>query len=248
MTRRSTGDHDNPTNFESQPMRHHKIATIALALAGFTASATASTISYTLTDILAPTNQYQVANTGQNFSGTGFVGVYSFNEFGHLMGLEGGFSFTNMQVDIAALSGAAIQSATLSFKALEHYGTGTVSITGYDSNGALGYATTAPNAAYGLAGGALVAGANQSYDVTALVQAAANAGEDWLGLFMMNTENTYNWTYTFTGWGGGYTADRAEMRLAVNFANQVPEPGSLALTGLALLALAVPALRRRQRG
>lgn len=227
-------------------MRQFTLTALVLAAAASLCStASANGVTYTLADVLPQTTGYTENNVGQTYSGDGFVGVYDFNQFGHLMGLEGSFSKTNIQVGIGALAGANINAATLTFKVLEHFGNGTVSIDGYAGNGALGWGMSAPNAAYGSAGGALVAGDNQSYDLTAVVQAAANAGEDWLGLFMQNSDPS-SWTYTYTGFG--YSADRAEMRLTVDFnANRVPEPGSMALAGLALMGLALPALRRRQR-
>jgi hypothetical protein len=85
-----------------------RIIAALVAGLGFAPYAHASpTMTYTLLDI-GNFAGYSVAAVGQTFSGTGFVGEYSGNQFGHLFGLEGSSSMTNAQIDLSGLSGMTI--------------------------------------------------------------------------------------------------------------------------------------------
>lgn len=214
-------------------------------LAGLAAvpQASASSISYSILDILTPTNVGLIPDTGQTFSGTGFVGMYNNNNFGHVFGLENGFSRTNLQVGIGALGGVTVNSATLSFVLRENNGTGgSLTISSYDANGQLGYLFNPLAAAYGTATGGFVDGpdAPQSYDVTGLLQSAVSAGEDWLGLLLFNSGND---RYTFAG--SGFSTDRAVVRLTVDYS--VAEPATIALVGLPLMVMGLGRRRNARR-
>lgn len=221
----------------------------AIALASslmFAGSASADVLTYDINDIMGGT-AYTIAATGVTYTGTGYLGMYQWNEFGHLFGLEGQMSRTNSQVDISALKNKKINSATLTFVLEENHGTGgTLSITGYNSNGTLGYRYEGGTADYGVVTGSLVngQGAKQSYDVTSLLAAAVSTGEDWLGLHFANSESG-RWTYSSV-WG--YATDRAKLQLTVDASAvtaEVPEPAPLALMGLAIGGLLL-ARRRKQ--
>ena len=215
-------------------MKKIVLSSAVLSALLFAGAANAGVATYQINDILVGQG-YTVTNAGQTYAGTGFVGMYEWNEFGHLFGLEGNYSRTNMEVALAGLAGKQVSSATLSFVLRENGSTaGGLTITGYDANGMLGYDFNAPAAAYGTVSGAIANGngATSSYDVTAIVQSALAHGEDWLGMHLANSE-TGRWTYTWSG--DGYSADRAQVQLVVNYTDAaVPEPASLALLGLGL--------------
>ena len=217
-------------------------AAVAVIASLAAASANADTLTLALPDI-GTFEGYTADNVGQTYSGNGFVGVYSFNQFGHLFGLEGDFSRTIAEADVSALSGLNISSATFSFDLFEAGATGsTTTVSGYAGTGALGYLFDAPAADFGTASTVLVAGTN-TFDVTGIVAAAAAAGQGNLNLFFQNSQGG-DWTYTYPGFG--YDLDRAHARLTVEYSAGVPEPASWALMLTGFLG-AGAALRSRRR-
>jgi hypothetical protein len=217
----------------------HAVALIAAI--GLTATAAqAGSVTYALPDI-GTFAGYSISATGQTYTGTGFVGEYSGNTFAHLFGLEGNSSETNAQVAIAALSGETIESAVLSYTILSNYiTTGVVTITGYNSTGNLGYLFTPPASTLGSTTGTTMA--TNSVDITALLNAALNNGDAYLGLLFQDSVFS-NWTYT-TG-----NPNAANLKLTVTYAatvaaaQSVPEPTSLLLLGSSLAS--IPFARRR---
>lgn len=211
----------------------------SVALLASASSAIGSSITYTISDINTSPN-YTSSNVGQTFSGTGFVGMYNFGapgEFAHLFGLEStNFSRTAIQVDLSALAGATISSAILSFSILDGQG-GTQSITlgSYLEDGQLGYEwapTFVDSANYNVSNGA------NALNVTGFVSDFVSNNDLWLGMHLSGS-SLYQWTYT-----DGGRADRAEVRLTVEYNQAVPDAGAslgLVLAGLAAIA----AVRRR---
>lgn len=215
--------------------------------------AAAGSITYTLLDVV-PDDSYTISNTGQGYDGPGYVGLYGpggfeDNTFVNLLGMEStDYSKTLVLVDISALAGSTIDLAQLSYKLLDGAGSGgTTEIRGFAIGPQLTYIFNAPTADYGIVTQALAAGQNQSFNITAIVQAAVTAGASRLGLHMQNTVGSnYRWTYTRAE-EDGTGPDTAQMRLTVRFdggGQQVSEPATLALLGAGLLGLA--AFRRRR--
>jgi hypothetical protein len=213
---------------------------LTLALAGH---ARAGVITYQLTD-LGTFAGYSVADTGQTYSGTGFVGMYS-NEFAHLFGLEqNNFSKTAMEVDISALSGMTVTSAVLSFDILDGvFATENVTLTSFGANGSLGHFWTPPS---NLGSGtyAVTGHASNALDVTSFLQGRVAANASWLGLHLEGS-NQNEWTYTWSG--VNRNADSANVRLTVTYSDPAaPEPASLTLLTLGALGASGYAWRRRK--
>ena len=215
---------------------------ILLAAAGQTR---AGLIAYQIEDIGAFAG-FTSPNTGQTYSGTGFVGMYAANEFGHLFGLEGSdYSRTALQVDISALAGSTITSALLTFDLLDgSSATQNVTVTSFTANGNLGYFWTPPDN-LGSDLFSVEGQTSNAFDITAFLQERINAGADWLGLHLQGSSQS-QWTYTHGG--AGYTSDRAGMRLIVDYTPAVvPEPSTFAIFGIAALVAGIFAWRGRQK-
>src|SRR5687768_4679160 len=113
------------------------------ALAFGSSVAHAATITYVLPDI-GTFADYSNSNESDTYTGNGFVGMYNFNnpEWAHLFGIEQqDYSRTIGQVDLSALAGTTINSATFSFN-IKHGAIGSaqaVKFSHFDEDGLLNY-------------------------------------------------------------------------------------------------------------
>ena len=190
----------------------------------------------------------------KGFSGTGFGGVDEQNQFWQFffIGDDRGGNLdyaTVIQVDIAALSGATINSAKLEWQFLDA-SSGSAPLeqrfSTFATNGTIGGAGTGIS---GVPGGAIQSsvftttfGLNR-IDITAMVQQRVGAGSSWLGLYMEPVGDTEQFTTV------GNDLNRADVFLRVDYTMlpppaAVPEPTSIAIWG-GLGWLGLIAARRR---
>jgi hypothetical protein len=207
----------------------------------------AASVSIPITDV--GTWGGYTTDTSPTFSTTGFFGEYggqNDSELAHLFGVEPNLSRVVAQADIGFLNGASIVSATLTFNLNDGFaGAHNVELTGFSSGGTLGYLWDAPEpylqqqtfTAQGLSA--------NSFDITALVQEAATADVDWLGLHLAGADDgQYEWSYTFTNLGAG--PDSANVRLNIEYNEEAPVPEvQTYATMLGAALIGARALRRR---
>lgn len=222
-----------------------RVSSLLAAVVFLLSSATsrASVQVYAIEDI-ATFGQYRDYNTNQSFAGTGFVGMYN-DSFAHLFGLEqNDFSKTALQVDIAGLAGAVINSATLSFDLLNGSNASqTATVTSFIADGTLEHFWNAPSNLG--AANYTVDGQNSNYlDVTSFLQERVNADADWLGLHLQGSD-VYQWTYTNTT----TTRDAANVRLTVDYTipdvAAVPEATSILAWTMVLGGIGLIAYKRQ---
>ena len=177
-------------------------------------------------------------NLGQVYSGTGYVGMWD-NHFVSLLGLDkDDFTRTVLQIDISGLEGSTINSAQLDFTLLNgSSGTQTVTVTSFTADGELAYFWTPPDD-LGSNTYSVTGLADNSLDVTDLLQERVSSAADWLGLHLRASTLNH-----FTQLGD---SDTAQVRLVVDHA-RVPEPSCLVLVGIAASATGISIVRRRRQ-
>lgn len=188
------------------------------------AQAEALLLTYSIQDA-GTFSGYSVANQGQGYAGSGYVGMYQ-GQFAHLFGLESvDGSRTALEVDISALSGTQIDSAILSFDILRNEGTAQwVTATSYTADGLLTHEWD-PHDNLGSASGYITAlSPSNQIDVTALLALSVTSNSSWFGLNLRGS-TAYQWTYTDRP---VVDPDAAHVRLTVNF-TLLPEPSFLDL-------------------
>jgi hypothetical protein len=232
----------------------------AIAILGLCAVATLparADITYSIQDVGTFTD-YEDFNTSDTFAGTGFVGIYPNSPgpgpaFAHLLGLEnydGVFSETEMQVDISALAGATITSAILSYNLLNGGdGSEGVTATSYTTTGSLGFNQTPPNNLGSTTFTSTGLSAN-SVDVTALLQAAINANQNWFGLYLTpnGPGDNYQWTYTYSGFEANPDSAGMLLTVKVGAVEAVPEPTTMIAGALLLLPFGAGTMRLLRKG
>jgi hypothetical protein len=217
-----------------------KITALVAGLMAFQVNA--AVVTYDLFDIGTFTD-YTNLDTSATYSGDGFLGMYDY-AWAHLFGVEdSAYSRTVAQVNIAGLAGKTVTGATLGFSLLDgSAGSQNVTFTGFNGgSGNLAYNWDAPSTNFGSVVASVNGGANL-IDIKALLEESVGAGDTWFGLHLQGS-SLYQWTYT----GPGYSVDRALAFITVEFEdgqNNVPEPASLALVGLAAVGLGL--MRRRK--
>jgi len=195
--------------------------------------ARADSIVYDIPDLL-PLGTFGVPNTGQTYSGTGFVQNTPNNSHQGAFEISSNFS-TALNVDISALAGMHVDSAALSFFIDTQPDSvfATATITSFSADGDLGYFLTPPDNLDSFQ--APVHGQTNTIDVTDLLAARVDDGADWLGLHL-TSDGSRLWTWT----SGPGDPNAANVQLAVEFSPAVvPEPSSMVSLGIGLSMLGV---------
>lgn len=213
-------------------------AALAATLTAVAAPAQAADFSFELPDLAS----FSDWSTPEHltFAGTGFVGMTNDiwsgagPSWAHALTFEPAeFGRTLMQVDLAALTGQRVVSATLSFLVLdgqEAPGSNTVRVRGFDAgDGLMSLRWHAPRSSHGTAFGQVERDdtARQVIDITSLVDYSVDHDQRWLGLHLQALGDNYFYTATHE-YPGQLFPDRAQVRLDVVTA-PVPEPGTWAL-------------------
>lgn len=202
------------------------VSTFAVALALAARSARADLITYELHNLVTVESE-----TAGVYNGPGFV--QSNLSLNHQAYFDISTNWnTAMAVDLSAIEGATITSATVSFVISVISTPGQAIARSYVSDGVLGnfhdpvspLAATAPFAL----------GSNNSIDVTGLLQERIDADAGWFGLNFESVGGAAS-THTISD------PDAAQLRLTVDYI-PVPEPQAFALFGL----MGLFATRRRR--
>lgn len=222
-------------------MFRSSLIAVALSVLAFTSShANAAVITYTLEN-LAPSGAPGV----DTFTGTGYVGPRRIQDpngggFGRWFHIErngpnyeDNFSRVMAQVDISALAGAMVQSATLSY--IVNDGDIAARLTSFSATGTLGFSfPDAPDDLGSVDYTSLGSQVINSVSVGSLLQDRIDAGASWFGMYLSPTENGGQALAT------NIDADAAMVRLTVQFESSgVPAPGALALLTLGLIGLSL---------
>ena len=206
-----------------------------LALLCGVGPASADLITYAPVNLNPST--YEV-DLGVTYTGDGYVGMHS-NLFSPFFMYEGTDSRTIMNLNIEALAGATINSATLEYQLTNGTGeAGVLDLTSYDADGTLRHVFPAPPSPIQTVSYTTQGRAFNSLDVTSLLADRVASGGDWFGLyFAAGTSTTIHYT------GTSNDADAAQVRLNVDF-TPVPVPGAVLL---GMLGLSVAGVKLRKR-
>lgn len=221
---------------------------VSACVAALATGANAASISYSIENLATGSS-----GTSSTYAGQGFVGMYA-SSFNDIFGAEFSFSTTLMQVDISALSGVSINSASLDFTFTNgSSGLGGVDITRVSANGTLGFQFT-PADNLGVVNASVMGRSANSVDVTGLLSGAVSSGDSWLGLHLAN--NGTGAAYLWSAANRVGNADAAQVRLVVDYDTAsfsqravpvapVPLPAGFPLLGAGLLIFGAHSRRRK---
>jgi hypothetical protein len=215
-----------------------------LVLAGLVSSASAATIEFEIENLSNSSDP-----TSAVFADQGYVGMYS-SAYAGIFATEVNFSTTLLQVDVSSLAGFDITSAQLSFSYTNgSSGPGGIDVTRVSTGGILSH-QFAPGLPLETLNASVTGGTSNSVDVTNLLQAAIDDGDNWFGLHLANNGSGASYMWSSANRSG--TADAAQVRLFVDYSfpigaviAPVPLPAGLPLMAAGICIFSATARRRR---